>query len=68
MWKFQVAHFKVIEAEGGRWVKNWQFESENKMTIIFAFLCHGDFSSRNGLKLRGSQLGCYVVQSKSFEL
>ena len=71
MWKFQIALFKVIEAKGGQWVKNWQFKSENKIAIIFAFLCHGDFPSRNRLRLRktsGSQLGCNVVQSKSFEL
>ena len=35
MSKFQVAFFKVIEAEGGRWFKNCQFRSENEIVKIF---------------------------------
>ena len=55
--EFSLGPFEVVEAEGGRLVKEADFEAEKKITIKnnlafqLCFPCYGIFPTRNALKL-----------------
>ena len=55
--KFSVGPFEVFEAEGGRLVKEANFEAEKKVTktdnlaFQLSFPCYGIFPTGNALKL-----------------